>query len=509
MSFAIVACDSVGTAVGLDGGAPDSAGTPDGAGTPDTAVRDGGTPDDAAGDAQTRTDGASPDGSDDDSGASDAGLQTTGPFSISVSSGKLVPAFSPDVHDYELSAFTTLVPVRLTLSGRSGAVDGKAVAPDVSYVLPNPSITSTARISVSVLGDGAGTYVIHLAPADLPGYAVTIDSPGGGHIFLTPRVNSGSLAPYLLVVGTNGVVEYYQRLDIQATDFKKQILTNGATRYTYISGFRAHVMDENFQPIDTYNLLATATHPDLCVDNHDFLLLEDNHYIGMCYVPELVQNIPSTLPHPAGGALVYSALVQEVKNHAVTFEWESTQHPELYELSTEQNDYTSTEYRDYAHINALEIDPSDGDLVLSLRHLDAILKIRKVDGSTAWRLGGPNDSFGTIPAQRTSHQHFARFLPDGRLQVFDNGNATKSTRVVIYGLNQQAHTIESFVSFPLNTYSNAQGSVQSVSGGLFIGLGSRAATAPDVLKFDPTTGHRSFELTFMSQYHSYRAQFFP
>ncbi len=432
-------------------------------------------------------------------------------FALSVSSGDLRPAFSPDVHDYELTSFTTLAPVSVTVCGRDATVDGHVVANGTSYVLPSPSIAPTAQMSVAFAGAGdAGTYTVHFAPADLPAYSVMVDNPDNGHVFLSPTSWTLPLQPYLMVVGTNGALEYYNRIGAAASDFKKQTLATGAVRYTYIAGGTAFVLDEKFQPLTAHQLSATLTHLTLPCDQHDFVLIDDDHYVAMALVNETVENVPDSLPHPATGALVRAAVVQEVKAGRVVFEWDSTSHPELYALSTDGNDFTSTTaYADYAHMNSIEIDPSDGELVLSFRHLDAILKVRHQDGSIAWRLGGPDDSFGTTAEQKTSHQHFARFLPDGRLQVFDNGNATQATRIVTYGLDQTDHEIESFESVPLDTYTMAMGSVERLGSSLFLGLGAHQDGAPDVIELDPATGHHAFELHFTAAYYSYRAIYAP
>jgi hypothetical protein len=513
LAFALVALSAAALGACSSDDTTSTTDAADAATSPDSSLEDTGSTDAGALQDTAPNDATTPS----DAAPSDAAeASTTGSFSIAVSSGDLRPAFSPDVHDYELSAFTTLIPVSLTLSGRSGTVGGQAVAPGVSYVLPSPSVTPSSQISVSVAGDDAGVYVIHLAPQDLPAYSVTVDNPGAGHVFMTAM---GGPAPYLLVIGTGGDVEYYQRVDVPtgssatafgaAADFKKQILTNGAVRYTYSASGTVHVLDESFKHIASHQLLATATHPAVPCGPWEFLLLEDDHYIAIALINETVQNVPDTLPHPASGALVQGSVVQEVKAGQVVFEWDSTSYPELYALSVRESNFNRTTNVDYAHINSVEIDPMDGDLVLSFRNLDAILKVRHTDGSIVWRLGGPNDSFATTAAQKTSGQHYARFLPDGRLLVFDNGFGSSASRVVVYGLNQPALTLQSFASFPLNTFTGAQGSVQRVGNLYFVGLGLKQPGGSDVLAINPTTGQRAFELRFTAPRVSYRALFTP
>jgi len=236
-------------------------------------------------------------------------------------------------------------------------------------------------------------------------------------------------------------------------------------------------------------------------------MFEDDHYIVTALVDELVTNVPSELPHPSTGARVEAAFVQEVRAGEVVFEWDSTDHPELYALSTDGNDFSTIAISaDYAHLNAVVVDPSDQNLLLSFRHLDAILKVRRSDGVILWRLGGPNDTFGTTPEQKTSHQHFPAFLPDGRLRVFDNGNATKATRIVTYRLDEESHEVDSFDAYPIGSFTVAMGSVQTAgTSSLFLGLGEPNTPGPSVIEVNRTTGEHTFELVFDSAYVSYRA----
>lgn len=225
---------------------------------------------------------------------------------------------------------------------------------------------------------------------------------------------------------------------------------------------------------------------------------------------------------PASGA----AGIQEFDNGALVFSWLSSDHPELYACSTEGNAYNDTAYADYAHINSIKID-SDGDYLASFRHLDAVVKIRRSDGSIAWILGGPCDQFGLSAAQKFSHQHDAKRAPDGRLSLFDNGNANGASRVALYHLDESAKTLvstdpsrpaftdlrpsASLLGFP-ERLSPAMGSAQVfASGSVLMGRGyvEGKPQAADLTEFDALTGAPIFELTFPNAgtqpIYSYRA----
>ena len=86
--------------------------------------------------------------------------------------------------------------------------------------------------------------------------------------------------------------------------------------------------------------------------------------------------------------------------------------------------------RDWTHGNCAIVDPSDGGILVSLRHQDCVIKIRR-DGELAWILGDPN---GWREAQAGKllkidggrpfyHQHDLSFTSNGDLMLFDNGTA--------------------------------------------------------------------------------------
>jgi hypothetical protein len=78
--------------------------------------------------------------------------------------------------------------------------------------------------------------------------------------------------------------------------------------------------------------------------------------------------------------------------------------------------------QDWTHANSVSILP-DGNIMVSIRHLNQIIAIKPDFSGTAWRLGGPGSDF-TFPNQADQfyHQHFAHMLPNGHVLLFDNGN---------------------------------------------------------------------------------------
>lgn len=241
----------------------------------------------------------------------------------------------------------------------------------------------------------------------------------------------------------------------------QRLLVVGAT----LTECKQVIMNSNYQIIKeiygTLNEEGNFTKTPL--DSHDFLLFNENHYITLSYVPTYVNNVPEELTGRGDfPSRVIAAVIQEVKDGKVIFEWNSTDYPEFYSMSVEGNryDFTGDNWCDYVHVNSMEVCPNDNNLILSMRNSDSIVEINRSTGEIEWILGGKMDMFGLEPNQKTARQHFARFTEDGTLTVFDNstnysasdksdyvGNGTGYPRVVEYDLDEELLKLKSFHSY--------------------------------------------------------------
>lgn len=186
------------------------------------------------------------------------------------------------------------------------------------------------------------------------------------------------------------------------------------------------ILDKNYNVIDHIpGLIPNGDIPaNASPDIHDFTILGDRHYLIESYVQKRVTNIPANVPHSAFGARVQATVIQEIDHGKVIWQWDSTDHPELYGISVEGNDYfnTTEQWADYLHFNSMQVDPSDQNLVCSFRHLDSVMKIDRKTGKILWILGGKGDQFGLTKDQKFSRQHYALLTAGNDLTLFDNGS---------------------------------------------------------------------------------------
>lgn len=268
---------------------------------------------------------------------------------------------------------------------------------------------------------------------------------------------------------------------------------DGQLRYTWIendfSAFHAPgatnyagaaiIADTNLNEIKRVNFVPYGPGPFQTgqeLDEHDFILLSDNHYIAEYWYQKFVTNIPARL-HPSPKVSVLVPVIQEVNNGAVVWQWDASLDTAFYASSVEGNNFSdSVVTQDYMHLNSLFIDPRDNNLLCSFRNQDQVIKISRQTGKVLWRLGGNNSDFQLFSDQAFLRQHHATLVDnDQTLLIFDDGEATlrPESRIVEFKLDETNKKILSFKSFTIpEPFTAVMGSVQKFGDEYFIGGGS-------------------------------------
>jgi arylsulfate sulfotransferase len=141
---------------------------------------------------------------------------------------------------------------------------------------------------------------------------------------------------------------------------------------------------------------------------------------------------------------------------------------------------------DWLHSNSVQYTPYDGNLILSMRNQDWVIKVSYTNGSgdghVIWRLGaGGNFAIGTqgttgvdVGSPWFSHQHDANFALNGTavngallFTVFDDGNTRRAdfnsnadSRCQVYAMNEASRSVNLNVNIDVLSYSAALGSAQ-------------------------------------------------
>lgn len=270
------------------------------------------------------------------------------------------------------------------------------------------------------------------------------------------------ISPGPVIYDKNGYLAWYARPDANNVLDFKYIPALEKYVYTYVKQgvLGAHVLDNQFNSIDT---LTTVDQRDV----HDLQLSDNGNWLLATAYFDTMDLSAYTFDGTQGNvATVVKGYGYEEMTQAGAFvqSWNSNNfiHP------TETLDYWGYNANnfDYCHGNAIEED-TDGNLILSYRHLNSIHKIDRQTGAVIWRLGGELSDFTFIGDNGFSGQHDMRRLPNGDLSLFDNGNETGITRGITYSLDtvNWTATLTSEFIHPTGATSTAMGSYQVLTTG--------------------------------------------
>ena len=417
------------------------------------------------------------------------------------------------------------------IAGASSSISGDLEVKEDGTVVIVPAAIKAAEPTDEVITvkmkDGA-EYRVHTFHELMPGMEIT----GEGVAAENAGVYNFALDRFLLSVNTEGELVYYRNMgsvgEHIAENFGKQITIDGGC-YTffvelhpdyrnvfggYSSGMYI-VMDENYSEIDYVTLHPNEdenhTHGEGYLDEHEFVVLGNKHYLLYSSTPEFVSNLPESVTGIDGGntAYVWAGVMQEVKDDVVLKEISTTDYPLLYDSAVEKIDYANSTdqgmeinmnnetifalsegWMDYVHVNSLDYTlTADGEvdkLLVSMRDQCAVYQFDFASGAVEWILGGKAstlsgyDEYTTTRADEkgnefialTYGQHYARYTnrqTDGtiignpEISVFDNqtGDApflmvldvptrTRTLKVVIDNKEKTATVSDVIVGADLN-----------------------------------------------------------
>jgi arylsulfate sulfotransferase len=157
------------------------------------------------------------------------------------------------------------------------------------------------------------------------------------------------------------------------------------------------------------NITVVGTH-------HDFVMLPNGHLILLAATQQVV----------SGTTVTGDVIVDLDQNHNPVWLWNEFDH-----LDTSRQPYL---YPDWTHTNAILYSASDGNLVISIRHQNWLLKVDYANGAGAgdilWHLGYQGDFTlvgGTDPTDWFYAEHGPSFITTNTsgqfgLALFDNGD---------------------------------------------------------------------------------------
>ena len=144
--------------------------------------------------------------------------------------------------------------------------------------------------------------------------------------------------------------------------------------------------------------------------HHDFQRLDNGNTIALVWeeLPkDLVKRIQGGYESSVESGRMFGDVIQEINHlNQVISTWSIWEY-----LNVDEDLICPLEdRRAWTHTNSIEIN-SNGDFLLSHRQIDTVSILSKSTGRFIWKWG----------RGKLSHQHDARFLNNGLVQIFDNG----------------------------------------------------------------------------------------
>lgn len=394
------------------------------------------------------------------------------------------------------------------------------IRPNTTADIIISELSSESPLMLRFVEKGTGVERVQYLNTIPPNYVSTA--------ILSQNVEKGfyyfNIDNYVYKMNTDGEVVFFRLAGGDYTspggdDFKRTEV-DGKVYYSFLWGqsdsqdpiltdvgygrMQAMILDESYQFVDNvaFTVPTESNEGFRALENHQFTILGEGHYLLSSYVGKRVDNLPESVSDSGYGARVVACVLQEVKDGKLLFEWDSTDYPQLFEYSLEGNEFDNTQrfWCDYVHFNAVAVDPKDNNLLLSMRNLDAVLKIDRISGEILWVLGGKGDQFHLVQEQHFSRQHDVRLTADGGITLFNNGNKNGSstegqTNIMKFYLDEDSKTVTQFQKYEIpGAFAPFMGSAQELSDGHFlICWGGRHTALPLFSEIDFNTKTVLFE----------------
>ena len=312
------------------------------------------------------------------------------------------------------------------------------------------------------------------------------DAKSAGYIFVTPRAKLGQRTGPTILNG-DGKVVWFHRLSARRTAVGLQPQTYRG-KPVLIWGQRPPLVHEGDHYTGSahtvYNVIADTNYRIIArvrahgsgvrTDLHEFKISKRDTALVLGW--RILGRDLSSYGGSSHGA-VLDNVVQEIdiKTGRILFSWSAARHlsPRYSYVRPPKEGGAWDAY----HINSINED-SDGNLLLTSRHMSAVYKVDRRTGRALWKMGGRHGDFKMGRGARFYYPHDGQRAPDGSLTIFDNhaGPAAGSgpSRGLRLRVDAKTHEVTLLQSFahPGGAKSTSQGNANELAdGNVFIGWG--------------------------------------
>ncbi len=352
--------------------------------------------------------------------------------------------------DFDVKANSTALPVLGLMPQTDYTFQVVAKGQDGTIVQSDPVPFQTGS-----LPNGIPSFVVLQSGAVQPGYTMV------GWL-----LNSGGNPA--LIVDQTGRVVWYRENPRGISDFQKQpngtytVAVDNSDLFSY-----SYFIAQYHQYDNLGNLLRTwSASGGWLTDSHELRLLPNGDALVLAFKQ---RTMDLTSIGGRANAIVIGNILQRLRpSGAVQFQWDAFEHLPVDGIASPID--VQGAYVDWMHANAIDV-ASDGNYLVSVRHLNQVLKIDSTSGAVLWKLGGMGNDFQFMGDSLNgfSMQHGVRELPDGNILMFDNGaeHLPPQSRAAEYQLDIVNHTATLVWEYraPPSLHAMAMGYAQRLENG--------------------------------------------
>ncbi|MGD0525910.1 MAG: arylsulfotransferase family protein [Polyangiaceae bacterium] len=381
----------------------------------------------------------------------------------------LVPTFLPTVNDYYVrcGAGTNDLTVTMTASdGAESALSQPSTSPSSPSQTLQVSVTEGQAIVATATQGGVSTpYWVRCLPHDFPKLAMAAHpdagAPPAGY-YLVGNLMASASGGYAMVLNGNGVPVWYAAMPAGLGVVDVDDVVSGAISFIPYSATAV----EDFQVLQLSPASTTVLSPSgYAADTHELRILPNGNFLLFSYpftsgvdltglsIASAVDGGAPTVLGP-NSTIQDCAIVELEPSGTVVNTWLASNHfdpaaDSTLPLTGFGPDSTLPDggaVYDVFHCNAIDVDPANGNLLVSAREMDSIFYVEWPTGKVRWKMGGQTASKDGATyvsvADPFFRQHDARLQPgwsptcnggSGQISLFDDESSKPGpARGVVY-----------------------------------------------------------------------------
>lgn len=370
-------------------------------------------------------------------------------------------------------------PIRIAALAAPGATVSVGGGPAAAAVDVTRTMAVDSVVAIDTIGPSATEHAfVRCLPADFPALAATGVSPTPGWY----RATALSPAPFAFILDEYGVPVWYKRTPYGAVGLFADGPNGLAWRNWTGGGFPTESPPYGMErrALDGNLVGNPIVLPSESVDWHEYLRLPNGNALVVVYPREPLaagQTKPCVDPYgvPREATVIVNGDIVEVDPAGLeVWRWKSEDHVADSEntlaLCFDLDPGPAQVWGlDLLHINAVDVF-SDGDLLVTARHLNAVMRVDKTTKNVEWKLGGTPPMEGIDlaivddPRSGPVTPHDGRVLPNGDITIHDNRlGAGPVSRAVEYSIQPTSASL--VWSYSATFVAGTLGSVRRLSDG--------------------------------------------